>query len=50
MPTLTGQVEDDQIIFVVGVSVCGEHEPIPSHRFQALLDTGCQCTLLQVSP
>lgn len=46
MPTLTGQVEDDQIIFVVGVSVCGEHEQIPSHRFQALLDTGCQCTLI----
>ena len=33
---MTGQVEDDQIIFVVGVSVCGEQEQNPSHRFQAL--------------
>ena len=47
MATFVGQVEDNEIIFVVWVSVPGHADEDPEYRsYNALLDTGAQKTMI----
>lgn len=46
MPTVAVQVTDKRVLLRVSVAVPSERSHVESHNFEALVDTGAQCTMV----